>query len=50
MAVRIGEGDFVYEVEGGLGNLPEGWGFKEVAGVGVDAKGRVYAFNRGSIR
>ena len=47
MAVRIGEGDFVYEVAEGWGNLPEGWGFKEVAAVGVDAKGRVYAFNRG---
>ena len=47
MAVRIGEGDFVYEVAEGWGSLPEGWGFKEVAAVGVDAKGRVYAFNRG---
>ncbi len=47
MAVRIGGGDFVYEVAEGWGNLPEGWGFKEVAAVGVDAQGRVYAFNRG---
>ena len=40
MAVRIGEGDFVYEVEEGWGNLPEGWGFREVAAVGVDAEGK----------
>jgi DNA-binding beta-propeller fold protein YncE len=28
--------------------LPEGWGFKEVAAVGVDANDNVYAFNRGA--
>ena len=47
MVAKMGQGDFVYEVAEGWGNLPEGWGYKEVAAVGVDSKGQVYAFNRG---
>ncbi len=45
--VELGSGRFTYEVAEGWGKLPEGWGFKEVAAVGTDARGNVYAFNRG---
>ncbi len=45
--VELGSGRFTYEVAEGWGKLPEGWGFKEVAAVGADARGNVYAFNRG---
>ena len=45
--VELGSGRFIYEVAEGWGKLPEGWGFKEVAAVGTDARGNVYAFNRG---
>ena len=45
--VELGSGQFIYEVAEGWGTLPDGWGFKEVAAVGADAKGNVYAFNRG---
>jgi DNA-binding beta-propeller fold protein YncE len=36
-----------YEVIEGWGELPEGWSYKQVAGVTVDAEDRVYLFNRG---
>ena len=36
-----------YEVEPGWGALPSGWSFVEVAGVAVDARDRVFVFNRG---
>jgi DNA-binding beta-propeller fold protein YncE len=45
--VALGTERFIYEVSEGWGKLPDGWGFKEVAAVGVDAKDNVYAFNRG---
>ena len=45
--VELGSGQFTYEVAEGWGILPDGWGFKEVAAVGADDKGNVYAFNRG---
>lgn len=44
---ELGSGDYVYAVAEGWGQLPEGWSFKEVAAVGVDAKDNLYAFNRG---
>ena len=47
MAVVLGEGDYRYEVHRGWGTLPDGWSFREVAAVGVDAADRVYVFNRG---
>lgn len=37
----------VFEVVQGWGELPEGWAFKQVAGVAVDSRDRVYVFNRG---
>lgn len=45
--VALGTERFTYEVAEGWGKLPDGWGFREVAAVGVDARDNVYAFNRG---
>ena len=45
--VALGTEKYTYEVAEGWGRLPEGWGFKEVGGVGADAKDNVYVFNRG---
>src|SRR5471032_326594 len=47
MSVTLGTGRFSYRVAEGWGRLPDGWSFKEVAGIGIDAKDRVYVFNRG---
>src|SRR5215471_11507053 len=45
--VTLGTGNYTYEVVENWAKLPAGWGFKEVAAVGVDANDNVYAFNRG---
>ncbi len=45
--MSIGGGELRFEVVEGWGQLPEGWVFKQVAGVAVDSKDRVYALNRG---
>jgi DNA-binding beta-propeller fold protein YncE len=47
MGTLLGSGDYVYEVDVEWGNLPDGWSYKEVAAVGVDAKDNVYVFTRG---
>lgn len=47
MTVTLGSGEFVYEVVEGWAKLPEGWSFKEVPDVAVDADDRVYVFSRG---
>ena len=47
MTVILGEGDFRYEVVVGWGELPPGWNYGDVGGVGVDARDNVYVFNRG---
>lgn len=44
--ITVGSGENVYELAAGWGKLPEGWVFKQVAGVAVDSKDRVYVFNR----
>ena len=36
-----------YEVREGWEQMPEGWSFTEVVGVGVDSSDRVYVFCRG---
>ncbi len=46
--VTLGTGNYTYEVVENWAKLPAGWGFKEVAAVGVDAHDNVYAFNRGA--
>ena len=45
--VTLGAGAYTYEVTENWANLPDGWSFKEVAAVAVDAHDNVYAFNRG---
>lgn len=47
MATRLGAEDYIYEELADWAQLPEGWGFKEVADVVVDSQDRVYVFNRG---
>ena len=47
MATRLGSEDYIYEELADWAQLPEGWSFKEVADVVVDAQDRVYVFNRG---
>jgi DNA-binding beta-propeller fold protein YncE len=45
--MSIGPHKFEFEVIQGWGQLPEGWSYFEVAGVGVDSRDRVYVFTRG---
>jgi len=45
--VTVGGGDYVFEFVQDWARLPEGWSFKEVSGVGVDRRDRVYVFSRG---
>lgn len=47
MVTTVGTGAYVFKVLGSWAKLPDGWTFKEVAGVGVDSKDRVYLFTRG---
>jgi outer membrane protein assembly factor BamB len=47
MAEIVGTGDFKYRIIENWAKLPDGWSFKEVAAVGIDAKDNVYAFTRG---
>jgi hypothetical protein len=47
MSTIVGSGDFKYRIVENWAKLPDGWSFKEVAAVGVDANDNVYAFNRG---
>ena len=47
MAIIVGTGDFKYRIADDWARLPDGWSFKEVGAVGVDAKDNVYVFNRG---
>jgi DNA-binding beta-propeller fold protein YncE len=46
--VALGTESFTYEVVENWAKLPDGWSFKEVGGVGVDAQDNVYVFNRGT--
>ena len=46
--VALGTESFTYEVVENWAKLPDGWSFKEVGGVGVDAQDNVYVFNRGA--
>ena len=47
MTTKLGDGGYVYEELAHWARLPEGWTFKEVVDVAVDAKDRVYVLNRG---
>jgi len=47
--VVLGDGDFRYEVSGeNWGKLPDGWFYREATAVAIDARDRVYVFNRGT--
>ena len=41
MAIIVGSGDFKYRIVEDWAKLPDGWSFKEVGAVGVDAKDNV---------
>lgn len=45
--VKLGTGEFTYEVEVGWEKLPPGYSWTDAAAVAVDSKDRVYVFNRG---
>ena len=47
MSVILGSGEHRYRVNPTWGRLPDGWSFRDVAGVAVDAHDQVYVFNRG---
>ncbi len=46
MTTTLGSGEYVYQELANWARLPDGWTFKEVADVVVDARDRVYVFNR----
>src|SRR5215213_8239812 len=46
----VGSGEFRYEVAEGWEQLPAGWQHKDVSGVAVDSKDRVYLITRGDAR
>ena len=47
MSVILGSGEHRYRVIENWAQLPPGWSFDDVGGVGVDSKDQVYIFNRG---
>ena len=47
MTLTLGTGEYQYRVNETWANLPDGWEFRDVAGVAVDDKDNVYVFNRG---
>jgi DNA-binding beta-propeller fold protein YncE len=47
MSIILGRGQYRYEELPDWGRLPEGWDYREVAGVAVDSRDQVYVFNRG---
>ena len=47
MAVQLGGDKFAYEVDENWAEVPAEITLGDVAAVGVDRQGRVYAFNRG---
>jgi hypothetical protein len=46
MSLILGDGDYRYRVAEDWAKLPDGWEFRDVAGVAVDSKDQVYVFNR----
>lgn len=45
--VSVGFGEYTYEPVENWAKLPPGWSFREIGGIGVDARDNVYVFNRG---
>ena len=50
MTLTLGTGEYQYRVNETWANLPDGWEFRDVAGVAVDDKDNVYVFNRANTR
>lgn len=48
MALQTGGGEYLYELVEEWGEMPNKWTY-DIAGVGVDSKGKVYMFNRGDV-
>ena len=46
--IRVGSGDYVYELVEDWGRLPEGWQLVDVVGVGVDSHDNVFVGTRGT--
>jgi len=47
MSTILGQGDFRYLELPDWGRLPDGWSYREVAGVAIDSRDNVFVFNRG---
>ncbi len=47
MPITLGTGEYQYRVNEEWAQIPDGWEFRDVAGVAVDHKDNVYVFNRG---
>jgi hypothetical protein len=47
MVMTVGNECFSYQVSDSWEQLPPGWVHRDVAGVAVDSRDRVYVFNRG---
>ena len=47
MSLILGSGEYQYRVVEDWAQLPDGWEFRDVAGVAVDSHDNVYVFNRG---
>src|SRR4026209_1557951 len=47
MSIIVGTGEYRYRIVEDWAKLPDGWSFREVGAVGVDANDNVYVFNRG---
>lgn len=45
--MKLGQGDYQYEVVDKWAKLPEGWDFSLVSDAAIDSRGRIYVFTRG---
>jgi hypothetical protein len=48
MTTLLGTGNHTFQELAGWARLPDGWSFKEIVDVAVDAQDRVYLFDRGA--
>ena len=44
--LKVSYGEYVFEHVPGWGNLPDGWEWSHVVGLGIDSHDRIYAYNR----
>lgn len=45
--MKLGQGDYLYELVDNWAKLPEGWEWSLVSDAAVDSQGRIYVFTRG---